>query len=628
MMASNTTSSLSSLTQIKNKQKQSPSSKQSKQSKSIFHFVIPIAILFCFVFNNFALRNNDLFLPSSSSTAAVDADDIINSATVVVSESAAAAAATSQSKTKTIEPATTATTTTTTTTTTTDEKTTSKVSKYDFNLQCNISGTYVLQQHGNGQQFQYHYYASSDDYRNRNRETETDNIDKETIATPGILYAVGGTEEFLITAFVPVIDYLRNGLDIPNSIERQQQRDYSTNSNQQHHQTQLKQQQQRWAIATEPHLCNSKIFQQSIKTFFDVIIIITKDQLQKEYTNNTNEISWDPYTDNTTDTDDEDEDDDEDEPTANIFTPTSNFLQNNTHDNGRNRIRIRNRNMRRKLLSYDVVGTGSKIERRDTKLRHHVKAIKVIGLNEAPFVPYTMFIDVDMIPCITNFASTLLNKTLLILFNNNNRQQQQHQQHQQNQNYFDIALTSERKPKKNKRSKDKEYDNMYDIEHYYLNNNKIDNKQDNGSGYGYNLHNSACLILNMTSHKTIELLQRYKRLFFNIPSSEPVLPNTRDQPSLGKAMYDMMMMMMHSINNNNSNTNSTTINNSHNHNADIQMLKHIDMNYVCRSKLTGKKNNNCDRSRAHNNEDGEKEKEEEEEEYCLLAHKIKKLPTT
>ncbi|OEU19476.1 hypothetical protein FRACYDRAFT_235533 [Fragilariopsis cylindrus CCMP1102] len=558
-MASNTTSSLSSLTQIKNKQKQSSSSKQSKQSKSILHFVIPIAILFCFICNNFAL-----------------------------------------------------------------------LSKYDFNLQCNISGTYVLQQHGNGQQFQYHYYASSDDYRNRDRETETDYIDKETIATPGILYAVGGTEEFLITAFVPVIDYLRNGLDIPNSIERQQQRDFSTNSNQQQHQTQLKQQQQRWAIATEPHLCNSKIFQKSIRTFFDVIIIITKDQLQKEYTNNTNEISWDPYTDNTTDTDDEDEDDDEDEPTANTSTPTSNFLQNNTHDNGRNRIRIRNRNMRRKLLSYDVVGTGSKIERRDTKLRHHVKAIKVIGLNEAPFVPYTMFIDVDMIPCITNFASTLLNKTLLTLFNNNNRQQQQHQQqHQQNQDYFDIALTSERKPKKNKQSKGKEYDNMYDIEHYYLNNNKIDYKQDNGSGYGYNLHNSACLILNMTSHKTIELLQRYKILFFNIPSSEPVLPNTRDQPSLGKAMYDMMMMIvMHSIDSNNSNTNSTTINNSHNHNADLQMLKHIDMNYVCRSKLTGKKNNNCDRSRAHINEDGEKEKKEEEEEYCLLAHKIKKLPTT
>jgi hypothetical protein len=84
-------------------------------------------------------------------------------------------------------------------------------------------------------------------------------------------------------------------------------------------------------------------------------------------------------------------------------------------------------------------------------------------------------------------------------------------------------------------------------------------------------------------------------------------------------MYDMMTIW---YNHNNSIKSKSKMNNNE---IQMQMLKHIDMNYVCRDKLTGKKNNNCDRSRSNE----EKEKEDEEgEKYCLLAHKIKKLPTT
>ena len=83
-------------------------------------------------------------------------------------------------------------------------------------------------------------------------------------------------------------------------------------------------------------------------------------------------------------------------------------------------------------------------------------------------------------------------------------------------------------------------------QHYYRQNNQgndaFDEMKEELGGRGINQHNSAAVILNMTSSSTRELLRRFEDDFFS--SSSPDLHShllTLDQPSLGRAMHAMFL---------------------------------------------------------------------------------------
>ena len=68
----------------------------------------------------------------------------------------------------------------------------------------------------------------------------------------GIMYSVAGSESYAQT-FLPVVDYLRASLWLPNASER-------------------KEGELKWALVTEPHLCRGVL--RSVLSFFDVVVTV------------------------------------------------------------------------------------------------------------------------------------------------------------------------------------------------------------------------------------------------------------------------------------------------------------------------------------------------------------------
>lgn len=169
---------------------------------------------------------------------------------------------------------------------------------------CNLSGTHYLFDN------RYHYHANSSDFiralkegvysyssesstdenddENENvnngpkDDDDDDDDDGESNNMMGVLYSVSGTETFVTLAFLPVVEYLKKGLGIPDALERQRQRQRQKKQQQQQQQSSDDNTNTKWALATEPHLCNSDLLQKSVLPFFDVLIIITPDDLRNE----------------------------------------------------------------------------------------------------------------------------------------------------------------------------------------------------------------------------------------------------------------------------------------------------------------------------------------------------------
>merc|ERR1740117_2547108 len=136
--------------------------------------------------------------------------------------------------------------------------------------------------------------------------------------------------------------------------------------------------------------------------------------------------------------------------------------------------------------------------------------MKVKALQFAPF-PITLYIDVDMLPCREDFGILLLQdvKQLAELHNMSS---------------FDMALTDVGENTKN-------HSNPL---HYI--------KPHPGGNDDMNKHRSSCVVLNMTSFRTIELLRRNTEHYFSTDTNGNrkglVKEKVRDQPSMGTAMYD------------------------------------------------------------------------------------------
>jgi len=193
--------------------------------------------------------------------------------------------------------------------------------------------------------------------------------------------------------------------------------------------------------------------------------------------------------------------------------------------------------------------------------RHFHKGVKVKAMQQAPF-PITTFIDVDMVPCRKDFHQILLSEAIA----KNNRSR------------FDIALPSVVPPK---------YGHN-DTKHYMW---------DTG---GFNVHNSACVMLNTTSHRTLELLDKYKDNFMTVDTRRT------DQRSLGEAIYDVW--------------------DSHREDADGGFL-HVDLedSRVCRKKTSkrkmGKDNYFCSSTLENDESNGSGIGSNNR---CLLIHKPEK----
>ena len=476
-------------------------------------------------------------------------------------------------------------------------------------LQCDVSGTY---HYNNGR---YHYYKNSSDFRNSQKQKHQavlqspvqlqDGGGKQSrqvqqskvsglVGLYGTMYCVTGTDAYILKGFLPVIQYLKNGLNIPNANIRAQQRELQLLSQSQKL-SQQEQSQNQWALATDQHLCQNSKALQSILPFFDVIIILSPNEV----------------------VDNED--------------------NNNDH-----RILKRNENK---------FGTGSREEYKDKEMLRQTRIYKVKGFEEGPY-PITIFIDVDMIPCNSHFALTLINKTMTDQNNNYIDNAPNNDNNSHNEQYklvpFDIALTSKDGGidagsfnssgiDAGTRTRTINYNN--NIQNINTNhfkaipkkNRRHDIQQD------YNLHNTACVILNMNSHKTKELLKRNKELFISSKNPKYI----HDQPSLGKIMYTMMLESKLQATNSATTSASSVSNNNNN-----DVLKHIDMDdkLVCRSGTNNKRPVTCDyhkkddkdkdndnesdvkkrilRKKKNNNNNNKGKVVEDEETYCLLAHKI------
>jgi len=292
------------------------------------------------------------------------------------------------------------------------------------------------------------------------------------------MYAVTGTRRFTNEAFVPVVKYLRTTLGIPDAPQRQQAQHQRAERTSTTH--------QQWSLAMDPFTCNTfssdtdmdtnnyKYKYPAVLPFFDVLVINTRDDLQKE--NNKTEF-WDPST--TIDTTDP-----------------------------RRKMKKEKKN---KSAKGGIIGNGPLMERNQLDLRNYVKAMKVKALQFAPF-PITLYIDVDMLPCREDFGILLLQDV-----------KQLAQLH--NMSSFDIALTDVG-------FKTKNHSNPL---HY--------RKIQPGGNDDMNKHRSSCVVLNMTSFRTIELLRRNTEHYFstdtnNVYSKELVRTKVRDQPSMGTAIYD------------------------------------------------------------------------------------------
>jgi hypothetical protein len=315
---------------------------------------------------------------------------------------------------------------------------------------CNTSGTYYF---FDGK---YHYHTNSSDFRRAFREgvygKASERDDEESL---GILYAVTGDNKFAKNQFLPVVKYLREGLGIQDAPERQTQQTQRQQVQQQQREGQQQpskgeRSRQQWALATEPHLCNGVLSMNnsdSVLPFFDVLVIITHEDVQKEDPN--------------------------------------------------------------EVLRNPIKGPARK---------HYVKAMKVKAMQSAPF-PITIFADVDMIPCREDFGGRLLRNT-------KKRAKASH-----NISQFDIALS-------NVNSRLAKYDHTNPLHYVHMSGNQtIQSVKESNITTKFNKHNSALVILNTTSVRTIEFLHLYNEHFFH--SHDFGSHRKTDQPSLGEAMYDV-----------------------------------------------------------------------------------------
>jgi hypothetical protein len=134
--------------------------------------------------------------------------------------------------------------------------------------------------------------------------------------------------------------------------------------------------------------------------------------------------------------------------------------------------------------------------------RHFHKGVKVKAMQSAPF-PITTFLDVDMVPCRKDFHQILLNEAIA-------------RSVEKNRSRFEIALPNVKKSKYGQN----------DPRHYVAY--RGDEKRES-----FNRHNSACVMLNTTSHRTLEMLDKYKDNFMTLDTRHT------DQPALGEALLDV-----------------------------------------------------------------------------------------
>ena len=313
-------------------------------------------------------------------------------------------------------------------------------------------------------------------------------IDNRFYGGVGVMYLVAGSPAYAEQEFLPLIQYLRDGLLIPDAIIRAKGRKEKTMNATGVAQVKPAPMETRFALVTQPHLCRTVL--QPMLSFFDVITVVDLDNV----TSATAQTM-----------------DNEDVTTAEDgrrLSPTTNQGRNTDH--------------KYRLPSIESQNM-TKQQQRMVDL-HRAKAVKVLSL--ARYAPFhqTVYLDLDMVPWQKNFAHALLRSaargSIYI-------------------GHFDIALPYASHPNVNlpMPSVDKE-------RHYYRRNvHSDDNLHDNEEGEelggrGVNQHNSAAVILNMTSSTTWELLRRFEKDFFSSPELSGHWP-TLDQPSLGRAMYSM-----------------------------------------------------------------------------------------
>jgi len=201
--------------------------------------------------------------------------------------------------------------------------------------------------------------------------------------------------------------------------------------------------------------------------------------------------------------------------------------------------------------------------------RHWHKGVKVKAMQSAPF-PITTFVDVDMAPCRKDFYQILLSEAIAGSKENNHSR-------------FDIALPNVKVSK---------YGHN-DTNHYVAN--RGDSKKQS-----FNKHNSACVMLNTTSHRTLEMLDKYKDNFMTLDKRHT------DQPALGEAILDVWE--------------------SHRDDADGGFL-HVDLedSRVCRKRTSEKEiesgNYFCSREGTL---DDESSSSSGSNNRCLLIHKPEK----
>jgi len=151
-----------------------------------------------------------------------------------------------------------------------------------------------------------------------------------------------------------------------------------------------------------------------------------------------------------------------------------------------------NDNRSLKAVYSTVLGQGDMKERTNDELRHWVKALKVHAMADSPFET-TIYMDTDTLPCTPIFHNVLLKEI----------------------GRADVALTGVDMHVIKNVDGPKE---MINIDHYVKDGNP-------------NQHNSALVVLDMTSTNTRNMLNLYESIF-----SETDPPPTLDQPSLGIAM--------------------------------------------------------------------------------------------
>ena len=336
---------------------------------------------------------------------------------------------------------------------------------------CDTSGTHYFYEG------RYHLHPESASFRRA--------LSEGTYGAPrdknaGLMYAVSGTEGFVASAFVPVIGHLRDELGIPDVAERrrEQQEEGAAASS--------PQQQQQWGLALDPFACRLLAEETDILPFFDVLVVITPDDMMIEHGENSNVTLWDPY------------------------EHSGDEKQKNATNNKNRSYGVKSLGGKKKVMG--VVSWGDRINR---DLRYYVMGFKILALKEAPF-PITSFIDVDLVPCRKDFDVHLLGDVAELT-------------RASNYSLFDVAVTH---VNTNYR---KRHPSREDPLHYMME--RRFNASEENKLYDSNIHNTMCTVLNTTSPRTRDFLRRAIDHYFATPGNDGKLKQN-DQPSLGEAMYD------------------------------------------------------------------------------------------